>query len=161
MPYLVDGHNLIPKIGLRLDAVDDEIELLEILQRYSRQSRASLEVFFDGAPAGQAVSTRFGRVTAIFVSQVSTADAAIRRRLQMLGGEARNWTVVSSDREVLLAAKEAHSRTETAEEFASKVRASRSGSVKTDVAKRARGEDGGVTEAEVQHWLEVFKKPKK
>ena len=24
MPYLIDGHNLIPKLGLRLDSPDDE-----------------------------------------------------------------------------------------------------------------------------------------
>ena len=53
MPYLIDGHNLIPKVGLRLDSVDDELELIELLQAHGRRSRSLIEVFFDGAPAGQ------------------------------------------------------------------------------------------------------------
>ena len=36
MPYLIDGHNLIPKLGLRLDSVDDEMELVAILQEFCR-----------------------------------------------------------------------------------------------------------------------------
>ena len=35
MSYLIDGHNLIPKIpGLTLRQMDDENELIEILQRF-------------------------------------------------------------------------------------------------------------------------------
>ena len=30
MPYLVDGHNLIPKVGLRLNSIDDEMEHTQI-----------------------------------------------------------------------------------------------------------------------------------
>lgn len=160
MPYLVDGHNLIPKIGLRLDSVDDELELIEILQNYGRESRASIEVFFDGAPAGGAGSRKFGRVTAVFVSQTSTADAAIGQRLQRLRGEARNWTVVSSDREVLGAARAARARTQTADEFATEVLANASSRGKTENVRRARGEAGGMSDAEVQDWLEIFKKRK-
>lgn len=54
MPYLIDGHNLIPKLGLRLDSPDDELELTAILQEFSRLSRHAAEVYFDGAPTGQA-----------------------------------------------------------------------------------------------------------
>lgn len=39
MPYLIDGHNLIPKLGLRLDSMDDEMELVAILQEYARLER--------------------------------------------------------------------------------------------------------------------------
>ncbi len=35
MPYLIDGHNLIPKVGLRLDSMDDEMDLLAHLQEFS------------------------------------------------------------------------------------------------------------------------------
>ena len=37
MPYLIDGHNLIPKVaGLSLKAVDDEMQLIELLQEFCR-----------------------------------------------------------------------------------------------------------------------------
>jgi hypothetical protein len=49
MPYLIDGHNLIPKLGLRLDSMDDEQELVVILQEYARLERKKqVEVYFDG-----------------------------------------------------------------------------------------------------------------
>ena len=51
MPYLIDGHNLIPKLGLRLDSVDDEMELVAILQEFARLERSQIEVYFDGAPS--------------------------------------------------------------------------------------------------------------
>ena len=31
MPYLIDGHNLIPKMGLKLADLDDEMQLIELL----------------------------------------------------------------------------------------------------------------------------------
>jgi predicted RNA-binding protein with PIN domain len=158
MPYLIDGHNLIPKVGLRLDSVDDEIELIELLQEYSRGSRMAIEVFFDGAPAGQAGSRKFGRVTARFVSQARTADAAIRDRLKQLGGEARNWTVVSSDREVLHAAQAAHARSQTAEDFAAQVRGDSVRRGKTEPGNTRGAGEGGMSEEEIRHWVEVFKK---
>jgi hypothetical protein len=158
MPFLIDGHNLIPKVGLHLDSVDDELGLIALLQEHSRRTRTSLEVFFDGAPAGQAGSRKLGRITAIFVSQASSADAAIRHRLQSLGGNARNWTVVSSDREVLRDANTAHARTETAEEFALQIRAGRLNRTPVENTSSRGGPDGGLSEADVQHWLEVFKK---
>ena len=39
MPYLIDGHNLIPEIGLQLDSCDDEPELVKRLNLYCRLSR--------------------------------------------------------------------------------------------------------------------------
>lgn len=160
MRYLVDGHNLIPKIGLRLDSVNDEQELIALLVEFSRQSRATVEVFFDGAPAGQATTKRFGRVTATFVSQLSTADEAIRQRLQKLGAEARNWIVASSDREVLAAAKAARARSMTSDALASMIRSERDSREKAQSTRRAAPRDGGEDQAEVQYWLEVFKNRK-
>ena len=64
MPYLIDGHNLIPKLGLRLDACDDELALVTRLQEFCRLRRAQVEVYFDGAPPGQPASRKFGAVTA-------------------------------------------------------------------------------------------------
>ncbi|MBL0344247.1 hypothetical protein [Candidatus Villigracilis affinis] len=50
MPYLIDGHNLIPKVGLRLDSPNDELELARLLQDFARIKRQPVEVYFDGAP---------------------------------------------------------------------------------------------------------------
>src|SRR5512141_2224967 len=118
MPYIIDGHNLIPKIpGLALDAVDDEAQLIVLLQDYCRLARKEAEVFFDNAPAGQPRARNFGLVIARFVRQGTTADQAIRRRLGRLEREARNWTVVSSDLEVQAAARSARAHFISSEAF--------------------------------------------
>ena len=67
MPYLIDGHNLIPKLGLRLDSPDDEMELVAILQEFCRLERRQVEVYFDGAPTPHAGTRKLGTVTAHFV----------------------------------------------------------------------------------------------
>src|SRR6185369_15023593 len=104
MPYLIDGHNLIPKMGLRLDSMDDELELIAILQEFCRLERKQVEVYFDGAPTPQAGTRKYGVVTVHFVPVKSTADNAIRSRLKKMGKSAKNWTLVTSDRRVQLEA---------------------------------------------------------
>lgn len=157
MPFLIDGHNLIPKVGLRLDSPDDELELVAILQEFGRTARKNIEVYFDGAPPGSASSRRFGRVTAHFVSARSTADAAIEQRLTALRREARNWTVISSDERVLSAARSARAATETSEEFARRLMGGSGDERPSGTADAGRGA-GGLSEVELNHWLDVFKK---
>ena len=157
MQYLVDGHNLIPKAGLRLDAPDDEMDLVTILQEFSRTSRAAVEVYFDGAPPGQARTMRLGTVVAHFVRTGMTADAAIMARLRSLGRAAKNWTVVSSDREIQQAARNARAKIVSAESFArqlatSALRGDRRG------AQPPRPMSRRLTEEEIQRWLEEFGK---
>ena len=60
MPYIVDGHNLIPHVGLRLNAEDDEMALVEMLREFCRVKKTRIEIYFDGAPPGQANTRKFG-----------------------------------------------------------------------------------------------------
>ena len=145
MPYLIDGHNLIPKLGLRLDSIDDETELIGILQEFCRLEQKQVEVFFDGAP--QAKTKKQGRVTANFVRLGTTADDAIRNRLKRLGKSAKNWTVVSSDRQVQSNARAAHAEVLSSDAFAGMLRHT-----------RARKPDGEQTLSpkEVEDWLKLF-----
>jgi predicted RNA-binding protein with PIN domain len=157
MQYLVDGHNLIPKAGLRLDAPDDEMDLVTILQQFGRLARAAVEVYFDGAPPGQARTTRLGTVVAHFVSVGTTADAAIKARLLQLGRAAPNWTIVSSDREIQNAARKAHAKTLSAEAFAQQLAAP---PVRRDrhATSAASTEEPPLTDEEIRRWLEEFEK---
>ena len=157
MPYLVDGHNLIPKAGLQLESADDEMQLVALLQEFGRRSRKDIEVYFDGAPAGSSGSRRYGRVTAHFVSSRSTADVAIKRRLRELGGEARNWVIVSSDRQVTTAAHASRARTERSESFARKLGASAAVGSR-DGQRQSTRRDGGLSDQDLKHWLEVFRR---
>ncbi len=149
MPYLVDGHNLIPKAGLRLDAPDDEMELVRRLQEFCRLHRKQVEVYFDGAPAGQAGTRNLGAVKAIFVRAGTTADAAIARRLRSLGRAAQNWTVVSSDRQVQAEARAVHAEALSSEAFARLLQPSE----KSPSSSTERP----LSSSEVEEWLNVFR----
>lgn len=149
MPYLVDGHNLIPKLGLRLDSVDDEMELIAILQEFCRLERRQVEVYFDGAPTPQAGTRKLGSVTAHFVRLGATADDAIRRRLKKLGRAAKNWTVVSSDRQVQAEAREVHANIIPSDSFAGLLKQARASAPKIE-------RDQTLSPNEVEEWLKLF-----
>jgi predicted RNA-binding protein with PIN domain len=149
MPYLVDGHNLIPKLGLRLDSFDDEEALIALLQEFCRLRRAGVEVYFDGAPPGHPSTRKAGAVTAHFVRLGSSADAAIETRLGRLGKQARNWTVVSSDGRVQAAGHAVHAVVLSSEEFAGKVSAA---AEQVGISKR----ETGLSPEEVDEWLGFF-----
>ena len=149
MPYLIDGHNLIPKLGLRLDSVDDEMELVAILQGFCRVERRQAEVYFDGAPSLQAGPRSLGSVKAHFVRLGQTADNAIRERLKKMGKAAKNWTVVSSDRQVQTEARAAQAEVISSESFAERLNQVR------DAAPKSASEPH-LSKQEVEEWLKLF-----
>lgn len=155
MPYIIDGHNLIPRVGLRLDALDDEMALVAILREFCRVKKKRIEVYFDGAPPGQNGQRKFGYVTAHFVRRGRTADDAIRARLQKMGNAARNWTVVSSDREVISSAKSVRASYISADEFAQQIEEAKY------IGQSDAGEEKTISKQEVEQWLDLFssKKP--
>ena len=149
MPYLIDGHNLIPKLGLRLDSVDDELELIAILQEFCRGERKQVEVFFDGAPASQAGTRKLGAVTAHFVQLGRTADDAIRKRLKILRKSAKNWTVVSSDRQVQAEARAVGAEVLSSDSFAGMLKQARDSAPKPN-------NDQPLSPKEIEDWLKLF-----
>lgn len=151
MPYLIDGHNLVPAAGLRLDSIDDETELLSRLQAFCRLTRAKVEVFFDGAPPGFPSNRIMGPVKAHFIRKGSSADSAIETRLVDLGKGARNWTVVSSDRRVQNAAKSAHATVLASNEFAYKMASMLAASDKKSPP------DPPLSQQQVDEWMRRFR----
>ena len=153
MPYLIDGHNLIPKLGLRLTDFDDELVLLEQLNEFCRISRrGQVEVYFDNAPQGYPETRRSGLVTAHFVRKPLIADEAIRLRLKKLGRAAKNWTVVSSDHRVQNEARAAGARVISSDEFARTV-------IETlRAGPPPSGKDKSMSERELEEWLRLFDK---
>lgn len=154
MAYLIDGHNLIPKIpGMNLDDLDDEAQLIQTLRDFCRKRAKKAEIYFDNAPPGGTRTQKYGRVTAHFIRQGRTADQAIRARLHSLGRSAPNWTVVTSDREVAAAALETRAKLLTSQDFAHQLGEggpAQAASPETDP-------DLAVNPDEVAEWLEFFK----
>jgi uncharacterized protein len=153
MPTLIDGHNLIPKLGLSLRSVDDEMQLIERLQLYCRANRQQVEVYFDGAPPGQVGTRKMGLITAHFIRQSSTADAAICARLKTLGRAAHNWTVVTSDRQVQNEARAVGANAISSTAFAGQVASVR-------LPDPGSGQELGLSEGEVEEWLALFREKK-
>ena len=151
MPYLIDGHNLIPKLGLRLDSIDDEMELIAILQEFCRIERKQVDVYFDGAPASQAGTRKLGPVTAHFVRLGVPADNAIRQRLKKLERTAKNWTVVSSDRQVQAEARAVHAEVISSDSFARMLKQAGDSAPKS-------AEERKLSSKEVEEWLKLFKR---
>lgn len=149
MPYLIDGHNLIPKLGLRLDSIDDEMELIAILQEFCRLERRQADVYFDGAPTPHAGTRKLGSVAAHFVPLTSTADNAIRNRLKKLGKAAKNWTVISSDRQVQADARDARAEVISSEIFAKTLK-------QVMNSARVSKSERVVSEKEIEEWLKLF-----
>lgn len=122
MPYLIDGHNLIAQMStIRLDDPDDEAQLCAALRLFCSRTRGQATVYFDKGRRGAQDPARAGGLSVRFATPPQTADEAIRAHLGRLRGEARNWTVVSSDAEVRRAAEHAGARTLSSREFARQV----------------------------------------
>jgi uncharacterized protein len=153
MPYIIDGHNLIPKLpGLDLQDIDDELTLVELLQSFCQRARQRAEVYFDNAPPGFARGQRYGLVTAHFVRQGTTADVAIQRRLERLGKAAKNWTVVSSDGQVQAAARLVRAHYISSETFAQSL----AKMLKEAPPESERVAGNELSQDEVEEWLELF-----
>lgn len=153
MPYLIDGHNLIPKIAsLRLGDIDDEAQLVEMLQEFCRLKRKQVEVYFDRRGVGQPPARNFGSVIARFVREGATADQAIAHRLSRLGRSARNWTVVSSDRSVQAAARAAQARVISSQAFSLEL----AQALSVGNEEFEKDAEKGLDTDELQDWLDVF-----
>jgi predicted RNA-binding protein with PIN domain len=153
MPYLIDGHNLIPKMGLRLEDFDDELALLDQLNEFCRISRRrQVEVYFDNAPIGFPETRRSGLVTAHFVRRPQIADEAIRLRLKKLGRAAKNWSVVSSDHRVQNDANAQGAKVISSEEFARTVIETLRTGPPPSVKEKP------MSERELEEWLRLFDK---
>jgi predicted RNA-binding protein with PIN domain len=153
MPFLVDGHNLIPRLGLHLDSIDDELELIAVLQEFARLERRQVEIYFDGAPAPHAGTRNLGAVKAHFVPLGQTADNAIRLRLKKMGNAAKNWTVVSNDRQVQADARTAHADVISSDEFVGLIKNSNESAPKSEKERR-------LSKNEVDEWLKIFSERK-
>jgi uncharacterized protein len=151
MLYLIDGHNLIPHIaGLSLRQMDDEMRLLELLQTFSREHRVRIEVFFDGAAPGWAGTKGYGNITAHYVVRGSTADEAIRRRLNQIP-QGSGVTVISSDRQV-----QAEARSQRADIISSRDFAKNFPIIKPELKKQKKNSQTTLSTDEIDEWLQLF-----
>ena len=155
--YVIDGHNLIPKVaGLSLSDPDDESKLIDRMQAFCNRARCHVELFFDQAPHGVALKSSHALVHVNWVRTGRLADDAIIAFVSRQGKNARNLTVVSSDHRVQNEVRALGAQVLSSEAFASEMRDS--------FYNRPTDEPGGETNPtpdEIEEWLEIFSKKTK
>jgi uncharacterized protein len=152
MPYLIDGHNLIAKLpDFDLSDPNDEAKLVLRLRGFAAARRRKCIVIFDkGLPGGQS-SLSNSVVHVVFATAFqTTADRIIMERIRDTP-DAGNWTVVSSDNEVLAAARQHGMRAMLSSDFAPELTAR--SAAPNDIGERIHVT---VPPQEVDEWLDIF-----
>ncbi|MCD6576884.1 MAG: NYN domain-containing protein [Anaerolineaceae bacterium] len=149
MPYLIDGHNLIPKIpGLQLNQLDDEQSLFILLDKYFKRIRKKAVVYFDHASLSSHSGFHTAYLQARFIRLPSSADEAILLRLKELGGDAHNYTIVTSDHWIVDNAQAVGASVISSDDFAHKL---------LTKSSKAHNKSNNSSE-DVNYWLDIFQK---
>lgn len=155
MPYLIDGHNLIAKMpDISLDDPDDEARLIAKLRTFCARSGKKATVYFDRRAHGSPDPPLKSGLSVHFVSTPRTADEAIRAHLLRLGPEAKNWTVISSDREVQVAAGHAGAKIISSQTFAYQI------SGISPPSQTVEKPETPVSEEDIEQWEQLFRNRK-
>ncbi|NDJ62926.1 MAG: NYN domain-containing protein [Chloroflexi bacterium] len=151
MPYLIDGHNLIGQLpDISLADPNDEAKLVQKLMGFTARTQRRCVVVFDAGITGgrSRMSTRM--VEVVFAPRGTSADHIMLQRI----ADARDtqyWVVVSSDREVLSAARRRRMRAVRSTDFV--------GMMRPQLAHDKDDDDHTErypSPAEVDAWLKIF-----
>ncbi len=159
MHYLIDGHNLIAKMpDIAMDDPNDEALLVLRLRSWAAGSRKRLiTVIFDrGLPGGRSKFLSSGQLNVVFAPEGQTADALLINRIRQAANPTE-YTLVSSDRQVLKAARARRMKRVSAKNFAKRL---------ADFAQKQKpqpapsspdeAEEPNLSEDEVAEWLQLF-----
>ncbi len=155
MKWLIDGHNLIPKMGLSLRAETDEASLSERLNEYARLTGRTIEVYFDRGRNGAAHEETVGTIRVHFVSGRTSADAALIYRVSKMK-KSDSITVVTSDRSVQVQVRGFGARVVSSEAFAAEVEEAFRNPPKRRPRPQAQRDEPRLSESEIAFWADIF-----
>ncbi|MFW5772241.1 MAG: NYN domain-containing protein [Phototrophicaceae bacterium] len=152
MPYLIDGHNLIGQMpDISLDDPNDEALLVQKLSGFVARKRQKCVVVFDhGVPGGVSRMSNRG-VQVVFASPPHNADQLIMRRIHN-ARDPKNWTVVSSDNQVLEMARRRRMQIIRSSDFVEHLRRP----PEPERPGPDEAPDVRLTEEEIEMWLREF-----
>lgn len=152
MPLLIDGHNLIGQIsGISLADADDEAKLVMLLRRYATAKRArQVFVVFDHGVYGHPEQLDGYGVSCYFARSPRDADQELIRRIKKVA-HPKEWTVVTSDRQIVRAAADRGVRVISSHAFAAQLTTPR-----PQAAPEEKPRDVKLSEAEVEEWMALF-----
>ncbi|MDQ7026342.1 MAG: NYN domain-containing protein [Anaerolineae bacterium] len=152
MPYIIDGHNLIHYLDdIELDDPHDEAKLVIKIRGFCARTRKKCVVVFDeGLPGGTSSLSTHSVKVVFAASRQSNADRIIRERIR-LARDVKGWIVITSDNEILDAARQVGMRGIKCADFAEML-------LRPVREKLDRGEQPHVmvSEAEVEEFLDLF-----
>lgn len=157
--WLIDAYNLmhlIPSIADHLDHNPGESYglLAGLVEEYCRKKGSRARLIIDGYP--QAVNGHFPHVSLSY-SKSKTADEYIYKQIQK-DNAARQWIVVSNDREILDEARKMGIQTVRSSQFKQQITAQKrkasSGNRSRPVEKQP---DVKVSDKEVERMLKFYK----
>lgn len=161
MPILIDGYNLLyaycgitHQMPLK-NLEQAREELLDVLAHYRRRQRQKITVYFDGRRRRGAPPDSSPRgVDVIYVGPESDADTAIIEAVEK-SSHSRSLRIVSSDREVVRAARRRRAPTVGSGAFAQELlRALKRSERRGPPEPRMKFE--GPSKADVEYWLKIF-----
>lgn len=91
MSWVIDGNNVLGRMGAPRESVEAKRELVQRLGQFARVRRVRVACYFDG-PEPPQFGKHLGSVTVIFSGR-TTADDLITERL----AERSGWKLVTSD----------------------------------------------------------------
>ncbi len=151
MQYLIDGHNLIGQTpGIRLDDPDDEGKIVLLVRQYLARTRgASALIVFDHGVYGHPGNLNGYKITCYFARSPSDADTHLIRRIKA-APRPEQWTLVTSDRHIVDAARARRMRVRDSRDFAAALLAP------TSQAAPAEKPEPPRSAAEIAQWMRLF-----
>jgi uncharacterized protein len=163
MHYIIDGHNLIGKMpDISLKDPNDEVKLTMRIKNWVAESKKrQVTLFFDGGTLGSSLNRMSSRnLKVIFAPSGTIADSLIISHMRKLKNP-RDYTLVTSDREIIGHAKSLRIRSLLSEEFIERMgfvfkeKSEKAPKVEKEV-KPDKPDATKISEAEVQEWLDLF-----
>jgi uncharacterized protein len=155
MHFLVDGHNLIAKMpDISLSDPDDEAQLILRLRRWvAANPKRRVTVYFDGGlPGGREPHLSGARLEVVFASGGRPADDMLIRHIRRIKNPPE-YTLVTSDREIIAAAEQRRLPYLLAQDFAPEL----AGDEPEPAPPPPSVADKPLlSEAEVAAWMELF-----
>jgi predicted RNA-binding protein with PIN domain len=163
MHYIIDGHNLIGKMpDISLKDPNDEVKLTMRIKSWVAESKKrEVTLFFDGGIQGMTMNRMSSRnLKVIFAPAGKTADSLIISHLRKLKNP-REYTLVTSDREIIGHGKTLRIRSLLSEEFIDRMGfVFKEQSEKAPKAKQETPSEkpdvSKISDADVQEWLDLF-----
>ncbi len=166
MIYVIDGHNLIGKMpDIQLSDPDDEQKLVSRLSDWTVQDkRRKIKLYFDAGEfggLGDMLSRPSIRVQ--FSRMGKTADSMIIKFMESIKNP-QEFTLVTSDREIIYAARKKRIGYILSEEFVVLLQEDLKGIEPGEVKEGQKPAEAGaeeevdVSDSEVKEWLNAFEK---